>query len=325
MGDSGEVQTAQVEGAEEVPWSKNRLKREAKRAAAEQKKREKQEERRKQRQLDEEVRKEQRDERELDIVDCAETNKFSEDEKGENVETKKWRRPSRKERREQARMRAQREDVPCLALDLTFESTMFAGEINSLARQVRTIYGVNVRDANPFRLYLTGLGGATEAQLALQTGFYDWAAVLEKRPYWEVFKPSRVVYMTPDSPNELTTIDNSKVYVIGGIVDRARTKNLSFGETHIHKVNTARLPLKTYCPELPNRLILSLVSVYEILLGLRHHNDWGLAIRNAVPPRYFLETKQEGGKGDESNSEETTQNTANERENTEHEKVDSVS
>eukprot|EP00124_Ichthyophonus_hoferi_P000040 Ihof_evm40s1 gene=Ihof_evmTU40s1 len=121
----------------------------------------------------------------------------------------------RKERRLRTKLVFDREDVVRVCLDLSFEGTMYPGEVNSLARQVRAIYGSNVRNPNPVRLYISGLGGATEEQLALQTGFYDWAAKIEKRQYHEIFDPKDVIYLTPDSPNELTTIDHSKVYIIG--------------------------------------------------------------------------------------------------------------
>lgn len=40
----------------------------------------------------------------------------------------------------------------------------------------------------------------------------------EKSPE-DLFEPDSLIYLSPDSENILTSLDKSKVYVIGGIVD----------------------------------------------------------------------------------------------------------
>ena len=49
-----------------------------------------------------------------------------------------------------------------------------------------------------------------------------------------------------DSPNELGDLDPSKAYIIGGIVDRNRHKNLCAGKAAEQGIATARLPVSQY-------------------------------------------------------------------------------
>ena len=51
-------------------------------------------------------------------------------------------------------------------------------------------------------------------------------------PYIDFFheRKADLVYLTADSPNELSELDSSKLYIIGGIVDRNRHKNICFNK-----------------------------------------------------------------------------------------------
>lgn len=51
------------------------------------------------------------------------------------------------------------------------------------------------------------------------------------------------MYLTADSPDELSELDPSKVYILGGLVDRNRHKGICYQRAQEAGVATARLPI----------------------------------------------------------------------------------
>lgn len=54
------------------------------------------------------------------------------------------------------------------------------------------------------------------------------------------------LHSSADSPNELADLDPGKAYIIGGIVDRNRHKNLCAGKARKQGIATARLPVSQF-------------------------------------------------------------------------------
>lgn len=73
--------------------------------------------------------------------------------------------------------------------------------------------------------------GALAKQAEKQlSGIENWHVTRQQQPYIKLFQERKadLVYLTADSPNELSDLDKSKLYIIGGIVDRNRHKNICF-------------------------------------------------------------------------------------------------
>lgn len=62
----------------------------------------------------------------------------------------------------------------------------------------------------------------------------NWAVEFTPETYMtklgDKFKKEDIVYLTADSPNIIENLDDTKAYIIGGIVDRNRYLNLTFNK-----------------------------------------------------------------------------------------------
>lgn len=72
---------------------------------------------------------------------------------------------------------------------------------------------------------------------------------------------SSIIYLTGDSPNVLTTLEEGKTYILGGIVDRNRYKKLCFDKAEAHGIQHAQLPIGQYMPDMPTRKVLTVNQV----------------------------------------------------------------
>ena len=115
-----------------------------------------------------------------------------------------------------------------------------------MSQQIMYSYGYNKRSTCPFNIALCDLHGETRNKLEKLHGFEAWPVLKETKPYIEVFPKDELVYLTADSSNTIHKLDPSKVYVVGGIVDRNRYKCLTFNKAKSQGIETAKLPIGEY-------------------------------------------------------------------------------
>lgn len=72
------------------------------------------------------------------------------------------------------------------------------------------------------------------------------------------------MYLTADSPNNLTELNESDVYIIGGIVDRNRYLKLTLDRAEEQGIRHARLPIGDYV-SLASSAVLTVNHVFEIV------------------------------------------------------------
>lgn len=74
-----------------------------------------------------------------------------------------------------------------------------------------------------------GIAKQADKQLS---GIENWQITRQQIPYIDFFQERKadLVYLTADSPHELSELDSSKLYIIGGIVDRNRHKNICYNK-----------------------------------------------------------------------------------------------
>lgn len=104
---------------------------------------------------------------------------------------------------------------------------------------------------------------------------------------------STVLYLTADSEDELSELKPDETYIIGGICDHNRYKNLCLNKARDSGIRTARLPIGRYLASLPTRKVLTVNQVFEILVKWVETKDWEQSLYAVIPKRKF----QQEGKG----------------------------
>ncbi|BGP21187.1 tRNA (guanine-N1-)-methyltransferase [Rhodotorula toruloides] len=135
--------------------------------------------------------------------------------------------------------------------------------------------------------------GSAEAPAASSSSTpLNTLGVLSGQPCTRV-PQSTVTYLTGDSPNVLTSLVPGHTYILGGIVDRNRYKNLCLNKANSLGISHAQLPIGEYLPEMQTRKVLTVNQVFEILVNWVDAGEkdgkegWGEALRKAMPERKF--------------------------------------
>ena len=102
-----------------------------------------------------------------------------------------------------------------------------------MSSQLTRCHSENRRSQKTVELFFTTLNGRLKERM--ETGLHGvhmrWRGVhVSDEPYQVVLndiRPDDFIYLTADSPNVLHTLETSKVYILGGLVDRNRHKVLT--------------------------------------------------------------------------------------------------
>jgi tRNA (guanine9-N1)-methyltransferase len=184
-----------------------------------------------------------------------------------------------------------------VCLDCCFEDDMTPKEINSLALQIRYCYSNNRH--KPCFLAATSVTGKTLEHLKNVSGYEEWgnrAFTITDQSMEEYYEDrmDRIVYLTSDSETTLHTLDNSKIYVIGGIVDRNRLKKAALNRAHALGVATAKLPIDEHMKMMGATRVLTCNHVFEILQHCRFNgNDWKKALLEVLPRRKDITARED--------------------------------
>lgn len=178
-----------------------------------------------------------------------------------------------------------------ICIDCIYEQQMILKEINSLSLQIRYCYAENKRSKMPCQLTITNLNGQTLQNLMNVSGFHEWTtkAFSYTNKSLEIVYKDRledVVYLTSDADETIEELDNTKIYVIGGIVDRNRLKRAAITRAEKLGIQTAKLPLEKYLQKMKTTKVLTTNHVFSILLKYREYgNNWEKALLDVLPQR----------------------------------------
>jgi len=172
-------------------------------------------------------------------------------------------------------------------LDLEFGHLMQEKEMRSMAKQLTFCYSANSKAQVPVRMYLTGLVGQMgEIARKACSGIDNWAVVSSDASYIETLaeRKKHLVYLTADSEHELRDFDAEDIYIIGGIVDRNRYKNLTLDKANEQGIRHARLPIQNHL-KMTGTHILTVNQTLDIIHAQLELRDWEKALERVVPLR----------------------------------------
>lgn len=203
---------------------------------------------------------------------------------------------SKKQRKllEKQRLTEALKSGPRIVVDCQFESHMNDKELTHFASQLRRIYGANKVLEKPAHLYWSSLDENSKSfKICCEKndGFQNYIVDHSPKAVNELFLNDECIYLTPDSPNVLELLDESKVYIIGGLIDDSVKKNTTVQFANKHNIQTARLPILEHCEKTGEgtfKQILTINQVFDIIVTYFACKDWKQALSVGLPNRIGL-------------------------------------
>lgn len=183
------------------------------------------------------------------------------------------------------------DSVPKICIDMGLANLMNSKEIDRLAGQIRRVYGSNRQAARPLHLTFANLETAGAIYKACQNkndGFAHYRVNMTNSSHLEIFPPEKIIYLTPDSDSVLMSLEDDRVYVLGGLVDESPNKNHTLRLAEHQGLATARLPIDEYLQQANMgsfNKILSINQIFDILLTFYETKDWAVALLAGIPKR----------------------------------------
>ncbi|KAG9339151.1 hypothetical protein JZ751_024183 [Albula glossodonta] len=187
------------------------------------------------------------------------------------------------------RKRQRREATPSslrLVVDCSFDSLMVLKDVKKLHKQIQRCYAENRRALHPVQFYLTSHGGQLKQNMDdNDKGWVNWKDIrIRPEHFQQIMNKEELVYLTSDSPNVMTELDENKAYVIGGLVDHNHHKGITFERAQELGINHAQLPLGNFV-KMNSRKVLAVNHVFEIILAYLEKRDWQEAFFTILPQR----------------------------------------
>ncbi|KAJ2572686.1 tRNA (guanine(9)-N(1))-methyltransferase [Coemansia sp. RSA 1807] len=186
-----------------------------------------------------------------------------------------------------------------IIIDMDFDDKMHDTEIKSICSQLVRCYSTNRHGPLFVDLHITKLHERCRARfdkaIADHTEWPESRIKFHDTELLDVFGTDKLVYLTADSPNEITELDTQKVYVVGGLVDKNRYKRLTLDKAEQMGVAHARLPIGQYV-QMASRKVITVNQIFEILVKFVEAGDWKQAFLEVIPQRKFNEGKGGGAK-----------------------------
>lgn len=230
-------------------------------------------------------------------------------EAGKEEFLEKRRAKRRLQRNKQRRPKRSDEQSPSgvnIILDCNFDSLMEEGERTSLAGQLTRCYSENRKCKHPVDLTISGFNGRLkdrfENEMRRTHELWKNITFLEDDFVVSDDQKDKIIYLTGDAEESLSELEPEMTYVVGGIVDKNRYKDLCLNKAKEMGIKVAKLPIDDHI-RVSGRRVLTTNQAFELLLRWLELRDWKAAFETAIPQRKLGGEEAEVESKEEANAE----------------------
>lgn len=159
-----------------------------------------------------------------------------------------------------------------ICIDLSFNEVNSPREQRSLIKQCTLSYAAIRKSAFGVALHISSLHGDVGVSLCEQ-GAEHWHVRKHSSSVYDVFDRENIVVLSPDADDVLQEFDPTKIYVVGGIIDRTVKNNLTLDRASERGVSAARLPVKEFFPQAQSHVI-NIDQVVALCCHYSETKDW---------------------------------------------------
>lgn len=195
---------------------------------------------------------------------------------------------------------------PTIIIDCDYDDKLSERNIKSLVVQLSLSYSYIRKSRIPLKMIICGISKRLKEGL-LKTFANTWLGVeLSEESvnkiicdkYLDKNTNYNITYLTADSENVLNYcenddindknkqgFDNKEIFIIGGIIDRNKYKNISKVKAENSNIKTARLPIKESGIMLNSHQVLTINHVIECIVKYNETSDWYNTFNLILPKR----------------------------------------
>jgi Trm5-related predicted tRNA methylase len=175
---------------------------------------------------------------------------------------------------------------PRILMDMQWGSLMNEHLQKKVIFQVSAAYSFNRSCEHSLPMTFTSVDQHWH-ELLHRVNAFQWSkeiVTFESKSLLDLIPPSDLVYLTPDTSNICRSLDPTKIYIIGCILDHNSKKGLTRDFAEANGIRIERLPIQENIV-MDGRKTLTINHVAEILIRMVNGGSWQKAMIETIPSR----------------------------------------